>query len=108
MLSQTAGQRLTPHAVYRPVWLPYEADENKTLAEATAEDRHIRTLCACGRVAELDATAWLERGLWFKPLVEFSGNLRCPCGSRRARFEIWPGPHGQSGLPLRFAASLYD
>ena len=61
MLSQTAGRRMTPHACYKPVWLPYEVDGSETLAEATAEDRHIRTICKCGQISEFDGDeAWFE------------------------------------------------
>jgi len=106
MTTRSAAQRVTTHAHYKPEWLPYDVDDHETLAEATAKDRHIRAICICGQVAEFDASAWVERGLWFKPLTEFSGSRRCPCGSRRA--EVWPGPLGQSALPMWSAASLYD
>jgi len=107
MLPQTAGRGLTTHAPARPIYLPQEAD-TETLAEATGDDRHLRTYCACGEVAALDVDAWLARGLGFKAVVEFSGSLRCPCGRRHARFEIWPGALSEACIKIRSAASLYD
>jgi len=107
MPPQTASRGLSPYASTRPVYLPHDVDE-ETLAEATGPNRHLRTYCACGDVAALDADAWLERGLGFKAVVEFSGSLRCPCGRRQARFEVWPGSLSEACIKVRSAASLYD
>jgi len=91
----------------RPLFVP-EGAEAFTLAEATAPGQHIETLCRCGERAEFDASAWLQRGLGFQPLQDFSGRLRCRCGGRQAYFEVWPGEPGTSGLKVRSAAELYD
>jgi hypothetical protein len=107
MATPNADERLTTHAPSQPIYLPYAVDYEQ-LAETTGPDRHLRTICACGDVAEFDPEAWLARGLGARMVVEFSGSLRCPCGRRHARFEVWPGPLGSSGLPVRSASSLYD
>lgn len=106
MPSPAAISRATPHAC-TSVLIPFEADI-ETLAECVAPDRHLRTICGCGEMAEFDATAWLERRLGDFSIVNFTDRLRCPCGRRQGRFEVWPGPAGCSGLKTRFAASLYD
>jgi len=100
-----AHQRATTHA-RTPVLIPFEADL-ETLAECVGPDRHLRTICGCGEMAEFDAAAWLERRLGDLSMVNFTDRLRCPCGRRQGRFEVWPGPPGRSGLKARSAASLY-
>jgi hypothetical protein len=107
MTARNAHGRLTTHACAPPIYLPYEVDYEQ-LAETVGYDRHLRTICACGAVAEFDPEAWLARGLGARMVAEFSGSLRCPCGRRHARFEVWPGPPGSSGFVIRSAASLYD
>lgn len=78
------------------------------LADYHGPDRHLRTVCACGVIAAFDPDAWLARRLGWRPIQSFSGSLRCPCGRRHARFEVWPGPLAQSGLKRRAASELYD
>lgn len=107
MTDQRAAARAPTHAPSRPLFAP-EGAEAFTLAEAMAPGRHIETLCRCGERAEFDARSWLDRGLGFLPLQEFSGRLRCRCGGRQAYFEVWPGELGTSGLKVRSAAELYD
>lgn len=105
MSTLSAGQRATTH-VCREVLIPFEADI-ETLAECVGPDRHLRTVCHCGEKAEFDPEAWIHRGLGYLSIANFSDRLRCPCGSRQGVFEVWPGPAGRSGLPMRSAASLY-
>ena len=107
MLSQTSGRGLTTHVSARPIYLPCDVD-TETLSEATGGDRHLRTICRCGDVSALDVSAWLARGLGFKVVTDFSGSLRCSCGQRQARFEIWPGSLAEAFVKVRYAASLYD
>lgn len=107
MLPQTACRGAKTHAPAQPIYVPCDVD-GLTLAETASEGRHLRTLCGCGDVAGLDVSAWLARGLGFKPVTDFSGSLRCPCGRRSARFEVWPGDLLTAGIKVRFAASLYD
>jgi hypothetical protein len=102
----TANPRATSHA-WTSVHIPFDADI-ETLAECVGPDRHLRTICGCGEMAEFDATAWLDRRLGDFSMVNFTDRLRCPCGRRQGRFEVWPGPAGCSGLTTRSAASLYD
>jgi hypothetical protein len=106
MPSPNAPRRATPH-VCADVLVPFEVDI-ETLAECVSPDRHLRTICGCGEMAEFDATAWLDRRLGEFSMVNFTDRLRCPCGRRQGRFEVWPGPAGRSGLKTRSAASLYD
>lgn len=89
------------------VHVPYEVDL-ETLNECVGPDRHLRTLCRCGAVTEFDPEAWLARRLGDLSMINFTHRLRCPCGDRYGRFEVWPGPPGQSGLKMRSAAALYD
>jgi hypothetical protein len=89
------------------VLFPFEADI-ETLAECVGSDRHLRTVCRCGAVAEFDPGAWLQRGLGYLSVANFADRLRCPCGSRQGVFEVWPGAAGHSGLAMRSAASLYE
>ena len=58
-------------------------------------------------MVEFDATAWLDRRLGDVSMINFTDRLRCLCGRRQGRFEVWPGPPGLSGLKTRSAASLY-
>jgi hypothetical protein len=106
MPTPNANPRATQRAC-ASVHVPFEADI-ETLAQCVGPDRHLRTLCDCGETAEFDATAWLERRLGDFSIINFTDRLRGPCGRRRGRFEVWPGPAGCSGLKTRFAASLYD
>lgn len=107
MIKQRASTCAPAHAPPRQLFVP-EGPETFTLAKAAAPGRHIETLCRCGERAEFDARAWLDRGLGFQMLQDFSGRLRCRCGARQARFEVWPGELGTSGLKVRSAAELYD
>lgn len=107
MVQECAKRRPTAHAPIASVFVPYDADSD-TLAQTVGQGRHLRVICRCGEVAGFDASAWLDRGLSFKRLADFSGQLRCPCGGRLGRFEVWPGSLAQSGLVVRSAASLYD
>lgn len=107
MTEQRAHLRAPVHAPPRPLFVP-EGAAGFTLAEATAPGQHIETLCPCGERAEFDARAWMDRGLGFQSLQDFSGRLRCRCGGRQAWFEVWPGEPGTSGLKVRSAAELYD
>jgi hypothetical protein len=107
MTDQRALACAPAHAPPRPLFVP-ESAETFTLAEAVAPGQHIETLCRCGERAEFDARAWMDRGLGFQMLQDFSGRLRCRCGGRQAWFEVWPGEPGTSGLKVRSAAELYD
>jgi hypothetical protein len=107
MINQRAFARAPTHAPSRPLFVP-ESAQAFTLAEAMAPGQHIEILCLCGERAEFDAQPWLDRGLGFQWLQEFSGRLRCRCGGRQAYFEVWPGEPGTSGLKVRSAAELYD
>lgn len=107
MTDQRAAACAPAHAPSHPLFVPEDADAF-TLAQAVAPGQHIETLCPCGQRAEFDAKAWLDRGLGFRPLQDFSGWLRCRCGGRQGRFEVWPGEPGSSGLKIRSAAELYD
>jgi hypothetical protein len=107
MTEQRALARAPTHAPGPQLFVP-EGAEGFTLAQAVAPGQHIETLCLCGERAEFDARAWLDRGLGFQALQDFSGRLRCRCGGRQAWFEVWPGEPGTSGLKVRSAAELYD
>lgn len=107
MTEQRAHLRAPVHAPPRPLFVP-EGAAGFTLAQAMAPGQHIETLCPCGERAEFDARAWMDRGLGFQALQDFSGRLRCRCGGRQAWFEVWPGEPGTSGLKVRSAAELYD
>jgi len=107
MLHQTACRGSTTHAPTRAIYVPCDVD-NLTLAEAVGDNRHLRTFCACGDIAGLDVSAWLARGLGFKAVTDFSGSLRCPCGRRTARFEMWPRALTEAGIKIRSAAALYE
>jgi hypothetical protein len=106
MPTPSASQRPTTHA-FGPIFIPFDAND-EPLAECVGEDRHLRAFCACGEVSSFDAEAWLLRGLAFLSMSEFSGRLRCPCGRRHARFEVWPGSLKESGLKMRSASALYE
>ncbi len=106
MTLNALARRARPRACAQ-VLVAFEADI-ETLAECVGPDRHLRTICRCGEMVEFDATAWLDRRLGELAMVNFTDRLRCPCGGRQGRFEVWPGPAGCSGLKTRFAASLYD
>lgn len=107
MTDPRAPARAPIHARAAQLFAP-ESAEGFTLAQAVAPDQHIETLCLCGERTEFDPRAWLDRGLGFQALQDFSGRLRCRCGGRQAWFEVWPGQPGTSGLKVRSAAELYD
>lgn len=107
MPAPSARQRPPTHACTAPVYIMFDV-EDETLAECCGPDRHLRTRCACGAVAGFDPEAWIARKLGWRLVASFSGSLRCPCGRRHARFEVWPGTLAQSGLKIRSAAELYD
>jgi hypothetical protein len=66
------------------------------LAHAVGQDRHLRARCPCCRqMAVLDASPWIEMRLGAQRLESFEDRLRCVCGSRRARLEIWSGAASQ-------------
>lgn len=90
-----------------PPFRPFDAGTTR-LSETQGPDRHLRIICACSDIAEFDPAAWTARRLGDRPMADFSDRLRCPCGRRTGRFEVWPGPMGRNGLPIRSAASLYD
>lgn len=106
MAAPNASRRATTHA-RQPIYIPFDAS-GEPLADCVGEDRHLRAYCACGEVTSFDAEAWLLRGLAFLRMSEFSGRLRCPCGNRHARFEVWPGSLEESGLRMRSASALYE
>ena len=107
MPTSRAISRAPTRAPSRPLFVP-ESAQGFTLEQAMEPGQHIETLCPCGERAEFDARSWMDRGLGFHPLQEFSGRLRCRCGSRQAYFEVWPGEPGTSGLKVRSATELYD
>lgn len=106
MPAPSAMPRLPTHVPLRSDL--HRAAGDRTLAECHGPDRRLRTVCACGVVAGLNPEAWLTRRLGWRPVRSFSGSLRCPCGRRHARFEVWPGPLARSGLKVRAASELYD
>ncbi len=72
------------------------------LSHGVGKDRHLRAACAvCGRRVVFDPLPWIEQGLAGLPLRSFEGRLRCVCGARRARLEVWSGPSPQDALPDR-------
>ena len=107
MPASSATTRLPAHVSITPD-APLFSVEDETLAQCQGGDRHLRTRCACGAVAGFDPEAWMARRLGERQVASFSGSLRCPCGRRHARFEVWPGTLAQSGLKVRSAAELYD
>ncbi len=63
------------------------------LSHGIGPDRHLRAACGvCGRRVVFDARQWVEQGLAGLPLIRFEARLRCVCGARRARLEVWSGP----------------
>jgi hypothetical protein len=64
-----------------------------SLSHGVGPDRHLRAACtACERRVVFDPAPWVDQGLAGLPLTAFEARLRCVCGARRARLEIWPGP----------------
>jgi hypothetical protein len=63
------------------------------LAHGVGPDRHLRASCrSCGRQVVFDPTPWIGERLGGHRLTWFESRLRCLCGGRSARLEIWTGP----------------
>jgi hypothetical protein len=69
------------------------------LAHGVGPVRHLRAHCrVCGRRIVFDPTHWIRQHLGGLRLTHFETRLRCICGARQARLEIWSGP-AEPGLP---------
>jgi hypothetical protein len=71
------------------------------LSYGVGPDRHLRATCAaCHRQVVVNAAAWLAEGLGGLRLTHFEARLRCLCGARSARLEVWPGPPPEGSAEL--------
>lgn len=75
------------------------------LEDALGEDRHLVACCPaprCEARTPCDPASWIGEGLGRLPLRVFSERLRCSCGSRQARLEIWPGAFAPIDHPYHY------
>lgn len=67
------------------------------LGHAVGPDRHLRARCpSCGAQAILPAKSWVERREGGVSLDALGARMRCLCGGRWARMEVWHGPEPEA------------
>lgn len=63
--------------------------EGLPLAHSIGENRHLRAVCACGASSVVDTSMWIAEGLGGQPIPSFYDRMRCACGARSVKLEIW-------------------